>query len=123
MRPTLSALLLAVAGTGCLGLVAAGPEVRVTPSRAAAATAQPKPANCPLDFYRTKAPDRPYDEIAAVHYIAVNGAEPGAAQVAIQAKVCELGGDGVIITRERYLGYKQGGTEVTATAVQYRPAR
>jgi len=103
-------------------MIATGPVLQVTPSRASAAPARPKPAGCDLDFYRTKSPDRAYDEVATVHYLAINGAQPADAQTAIQAKACELGADGVVVTRERYLGYAQGGTEVTATAVVYRPS-
>jgi hypothetical protein len=121
MRRTLMpAIAVATLAAGCF--TPAGPVLRVTPSRAMAAASPSKPANCSLDFYRTKAPDRPYDEVATVHYLAVNGAEPTAVQVAIQAKVCELGADAVVVTRERYLGFTQGGTEVTATAVLYRPS-
>jgi hypothetical protein len=114
------ALVAAAAGAGCTII---GPTLQVTPSRASGAAAKEKPSDCALDFFRTKPPDRPYDEVATVHYLAVNGAEPTAVQTAIQAKVCSLGGDAVIVTRERYLGYSQGGTEVTATAVQYRAAQ
>jgi hypothetical protein len=118
-----------VAATFGVALVAKGcalamPEVHVTPSRASGATLAAKPPGCPLDFYRTKLPDRAYDEIATIHYRASNGATPEAAQAAIQARVCELGGDASVITRERYMGHGEGGTEVTATAVVYTgPAR
>jgi hypothetical protein len=106
-----------------MGCAAFGPSLQVTPSRANGPTLAAKPSDCALDFFRTKQPDRPYNEVATVHYVAVNGAAPKAAQAAIQAKVCSLGADAVIVTRERYLGFNQGGTEVTATAIQYRPAQ
>jgi hypothetical protein len=118
LLPALAAFVAAISTAGC---VLVGPKVQVTLSRPMAERSRLKPADCALEFYRTKSPDRPYDEVATVHYVAVNGAEPTAAQAAIQAKVCELGGDAVVVTRERYMGYGDGGTEVTATALLYRP--
>jgi len=112
------ALAAAVLAAGCI--TPTPPALYVTPSRATLSPSRPKPPDCALDFYRTKSPDRPYDEVATVHYVAVNGANPDAVQAAIQARVCGLGADAVVITRERYMGYGDGGTEMTATAVVYR---
>lgn len=119
-RPSIVGFAVALVASGCTII---RPALHVTPSRATAESLPGKPPGCPLDFYRTKAPDRPYDEISALHYVAVNGATPVEAQSAIQAKACELGADGVVITRERYMRFGEGGTEVTATAVVFRSSR
>jgi len=89
--------------------------------------AAPKPKGCAVPIFRTKAPERPYDEVATLHYTnAMNGAgDPVSAEGAIREKACELGADALIVTREFVpgVGGMSGSTPMmSATAILYRPA-
>jgi hypothetical protein len=76
-----------------------------------------RPANCRIEFLRTRPPEQPYDEVATlhVHGFAVNAAR---AQELLRAEACALGADAVFVVREY--------TDVlpmVATALSYREPR
>lgn len=107
--------LVALAG---LALGYLGPRVVVLPS-GTGVTAAPRSSDCKPDFFRTT-PDRPYDELAALH---AQGGDtfrdgPGDFQDAVRAKACELGADAVLVT-QNFSG--PGGT-MNAVAIRYRAA-
>lgn len=103
----------------CL-LLAGCSHVGVTPS-GNGVTAAARPPNCNVEFLRTKAPERPYDELGSLHWEGTwKGAE--AAQEDLRARACALGADAVVVTRD-YVPYTQNATGVmTVTAVKYRAA-
>jgi hypothetical protein len=107
LRPCVLALLLVA---GC------APVVSVTP--AGKLTAPPRPANCAIEFFRSKVPERPYDELAGLH--SERGTSAGAVQDAMRAKACELGADAVIVTRDYVPGSKNVAAVMTGTAIKYR---
>jgi hypothetical protein len=76
-------------------------------------------AECRVEFIRTKAPERAYDELAALHWNgSLSSAE--AAQEDLRASACQLGADAVIVTRD-YVPYTQNATAfMTGTAIKYR---
>lgn len=79
------------------------PTARVTavPS-GTGATAAPKPAGCPIPFLRAPPADRPFDELASLHYTTDVTAvgDPAAAQAAMREQACALGADAVLVTQE-----------------------
>jgi hypothetical protein len=93
--------------------------VTVTPGNVGPLAA--RPATCSIEFLRTKVPDRPYDEVASLHW---EGTMKGAAgaQEELRVRACALGADAVIVTRD-YVPYTQNSSGfMTVTAVRYRPA-
>jgi hypothetical protein len=109
---SLLAASLALA-TGCS-------HVAVTAS-GSGATLAARPAGCSIEFIRTKAPERPYDEVATLHWEGtLQGAE--GAQEALREKACALGADAAVVTRD-YVPYTQNATGfMTVTAIKYRAA-
>jgi hypothetical protein len=104
---------------GLLALTAcAGARLAVTDAGAALVLA-PRPADCRVEFYRTKPPERPYDEVSTLHFSGRGSA--AAAQEALRAKACELGADAVIVTRD-YIEIP-GQAAMTGTAVSYPDLR
>jgi hypothetical protein len=77
-------------------LLSACARVEVTPS--GSASAPPREAGCQIEFFRSKAPDRPYVELAGLH--AEGGMSAGDVQERMRAKACEVGADAVIVTRD-----------------------
>ncbi len=108
---------LAIA-TACAAALAAGCTyslVQVTPS-GPGIRAERRPSDCHLDFYRTRAPERPYQEIAALH-IGGGMLDAADAQDAMRAKACALGAHAVVVTADYHHG------AMTGTAVVYRDFR
>jgi hypothetical protein len=78
------------------------PVVTVVPS-GSGVSAPAKDAGCSLPVLRAMPADRPFDELASLHYTTeglFTSGDPAAAQDAIRAKACALGADAVIVTRE-----------------------
>ncbi len=99
-----------------LVLAAAEPSVRFAPA-GSAQVGPAKPQDCSLEFFRTKSPERAYDEIGAVQV----SSKPGAGtldgfQELIRKKGCELGGDAVIVTRD----FSAAEGAMIGTVVRYR---
>jgi hypothetical protein len=109
-----SALSLLLLASACASVT----SVSVTPS--GSASAQPRAADCPIEFFRSKNPDRPYEELAGLH--AQFGMSPGEVQEAMRVKACEVGADAVIITRDYDPGSLHVAAIMTGTAVKYRAA-
>ncbi|HYQ81935.1 MAG TPA: DUF1471 domain-containing protein [Anaeromyxobacteraceae bacterium] len=109
-RPAIGTALWTALAAGCTYSL-----VQVTPS-GPGVQAERRPSDCHVDFYRTKAPEQPYDEIAALH---VGGGMLGAADVqeAIRAEACRLGAHAVVVTSD----YRHGA--MSGTAVVYRGFR
>lgn len=107
----LPVIVVAGASLGCLG-----PRVVVLPS-GPGVVAEPKPSSCELPFYRTT-PDRPYDELAALHASGGDTFRNGPAefQDALRAKACELGADAVIVTQD----FTGPGGIMNAAALKFR---
>jgi len=88
-------------------------------------TAPAKPASCSLPFLRAAPSDRPFDELAALHYAGhVNmGGDPAAVEDDLRAKGCELGADALIVVREFVPGVAGANGRppmMSVTAVRYR---
>jgi hypothetical protein len=84
----------------------------------------PRPEGCTIEFFRTREPERAYDEVATVHYQSTGLFAPRDAagvQEEFRRAACGLGADAVIITRD----FAAAGQEamMTGTAVSYRDAR
>ena len=100
-------------------------NVKVFPS-SSGFRAEPKPADCPIDFL-LHPPEVPYDEIAdLVRYLPYaeanaypDGIEP---QNLLRQKACELGADAVIITRDTLIPHLEGPDSklVAGIAIKYR---
>lgn len=90
--------------------------VSVTPSGSASSPA--RPANCQVEFFRSKVPDRPYDELAGLH--SSGGMSASAVQEKMRAKACEVGADAIIVTRDYVPGTQTVRAIMTGTAVKYR---
>lgn len=95
-----------------------GPRVTMLPSSGEQVRATPKPADCTIQFLRTKV-DRPYEEVAALHAAGGDTFKDGPDdfQRALQAKACELGADAVLVTDD-FSGY---GGVMNVVAIKYRP--
>jgi hypothetical protein len=100
----------------CAVLACAYGSTVVTPS-GAQLSLTPLPPDCRIEFYRTKPPERPFDEIATLHYTARARATIEGAQEAMRKKACASGADAVIVTRDLVLGSMIG------VAISYRDAR
>jgi hypothetical protein len=106
---------------GCtLLLLASGCAATVTVTPAGPLTAPPRAEGCQVEFFRSKVPDRPYDELAGLH--AEGGMSAGAVQEKMRAKACEVGADAVLVTRDYVPGTKYVPALMTGTAVKYRAA-
>ena len=95
-----------------LVFIAACSFVRITPT-GNGLTVQPRPRNCQIEFFHTKAPERLYDELAAFH---ASFGEPKELQEEMRVNACQLGADAVIVTRE----YVPADQSMAGTAVKYR---
>jgi hypothetical protein len=104
-----------------LPLAAACTTVGVTDSGSGKKFA-PRPAECRVDFFRTKPPETAYDEIATVHW---QGTLVGAegAQEDLRRKACELGADAVVVIRDYVPGTQHSMGVMTGTAIRYRGPR
>jgi hypothetical protein len=91
--------------------------VSVTPS--GTATARARAADCKIEFFRSKVPDRPYEELAGLH--SEGGMSAAAVQEKMRAKACEVGADAVIVTRDYVPGARYVPAVMTGTAVRYKP--
>lgn len=95
---------------------------RVTPSGTGLAAA-PRPADCQIEFLRSKRPDRAYDEIAALHASGTSSfTSPGRLQEAVRSKACSVGADAVIVTQDFVPPPDpgRGAPYMTGTAIKYR---
>ena len=102
---------------GLLALAACS-HVAVTPAGNGLAAAA-RPPGCDVEFFRTRPPERPYDELGSLHW---EGTWMGAAaaQEELRARACALGADAAVVTRD-YVPYTQNATGVmTVTAIKYR---
>ena len=108
------------AALGLLALATACSHVGVTPA-GNGVTAAARSPGCNVEFFRTKPPERPYDELATLHWEGTwKSAE--AAQEDLRAQACALGADAVVVTRD-YIPYTQNATGVmTVAAIKYRAA-
>ncbi len=98
MRAPLAVAGLATFLAGCSAI----PVVTVVPS-GTGLSAPAKDAGCSLPVLRAPPTDRPFDELASLHYTTTGlytSGDPAAAQDAIRAKACALGADAVVVTRE-----------------------
>ncbi len=79
----------------------------------------PRQGDCAIEFFRTKPPDRSYDEVATIHYEAAPMGAPDAAgaQEALRRAACGLGADAVVVTRDFAMGL------MTGTAVSFPERR
>ncbi len=94
----------------------ASSKTAVTPSGAELSIA-PRPPGCRVEFYRAKPPERPFDEVATLHYESIGGTTVDQAQEAMREKACAVGADAVVVTRDLVLGSMVG------VAISYRDAR
>lgn len=99
-------------------LASACASVSATPS--GSASAPPRDAGCHIEFFRSKVPDRPYDELGGLH--GSGGFSADDLQEQMRAKACELGADAVIVTRDYIPGSQTVQSIMTGTAVKYRDA-
>src|SRR5512140_1106694 len=85
----------------------------------------PKPKDCAIPILRTKPPDRPYDEIAVLHYghrVFIAG-DPAGAERVLRERACELGADALIVAREFVPGViNVSPPSMAVIAIVYRPA-
>ncbi len=100
----------------CLMACACATSVSTTP--AGKLSAPPRAAGCQVEFFRSKVPDRPYDELAGLH--AEGGRSATQVQEAMRARACEVGADAVIITRDYVPAAPNIPAIMTGTAVKYR---
>lgn len=82
-----------------------------------------RPVGCSVEFFRTRAPEQPYDEVATFHWQSTGMAGPDKAQVEMRDKACELGADAVIVNRDFVPGTQHTTAIMTGTAVKYRAAK
>ena len=101
---------LALVMFGC-----ASAKVMVTPS-GNERHLEARPSNCHVEFFRTKPPERPYDEIAAFHLTGSQFTTPAEAQERLRIEACHLGAHAVVVTRDYLLSMMSG------TAIVYRGA-
>jgi hypothetical protein len=104
-----------LAAVGLLSLAACAafyPHKLALTEAGSGVTAAPRPTGCRVEFHRTKAPERAYDELATMHFTATYAASAVEAQEMMRAKACELGADAVIVTRD-YIGGVMTGTAVS----------
>jgi hypothetical protein len=107
MRPIhlLAALCSAVLLAAC-----ATADITVTPAGRNLGLAARK-VDCVVEFHRTRAPDRPFDEVATLH-LEGKHVDAWEAQERMRRRACELGADAVVVTRD-YVAVP-GPTTVTA---------
>jgi hypothetical protein len=103
-------LALALLAFGC-----ASSKLIVTPS-GSDLHPEARPANCHIEFFRTKPPERPYDELAAFHFTGNQFTTPADAQERLRAEACRLGAHAVVVNRDYLLAM------MTGTAIVYRGA-
>lgn len=112
MKPASLALLALT----CSSLLACG-TAHVVPARAGAA-AQPRPADCPLEFLPAP-PAGSYVELGELRSH-VTSPPPGGALEALRSQACELGADAVIVVRNQILN-EYGHGLVAGIAIKYGP--
>jgi hypothetical protein len=112
MRPI---RLLAALGSSALLGACVSAKITVTPSGQNLELA-PRKADCVVEFYRTRGPDRRFDEVATLHLDGKN-LDAWEAQERLRRRACELGADAVVVTRDYLLG------TMTGTAVSYPEIR
>jgi hypothetical protein len=104
-------LALALLPLGC----ATSAPLLVTPS-GADIHPERRPVNCHIEFLRTKSPERPYDEIATLHFVGAVPIGPAEAQERMRVEACRLGAHAVVVSRDYALSM------MTGTAIVYRGA-
>jgi hypothetical protein len=97
-------------------------RLTVTPAGSALALA-PRPADCKVEFYRTKSPDRGYDEVASLHFRGTVFASAENVQELMRSRACELGADAVVVTLDFISATPHTPSLMTGTAVSYRDLR
>ena len=110
--------LAALALVALVALAAGCSTVTVTPSGLGTHPAA-RPDGCTIEFIRTRPPERPYDELASLHWSGTMK-DAAAAQEDLRARACALGADAAIVTRD-YIPYTQNASGVmTITVIRYR---
>lgn len=97
-----------------VGFVGGCSAIQVTPS-GSGVSAAPRATDCTVEFFHTKPPERPYDELATIHYRGATGSA-FAAQEALREKACAAGADAVIVVRD----FVPQLAVMTGTAIRYR---
>lgn len=117
MRIAITWSLLALAG--CTW---AESRVIVVPS-GTRVTAAPKPPGCNVPVLRNAPSDRPFDELASIHYTMTQSSrgDPVEAAALIRDRACALGADAVLVTQEFVPGGDRPPT-MAALAIRFRPA-
>lgn len=110
---------LRTTGLGFFLLASGCAVVSVTPSGGASAPG--RPADCSIEFFRSKPPDRPYDELAGLHATG-KLVWPSRMQEAMRAKACKVGADAVIVTRDFIPETNGSDAVMTGTAIRFRRA-
>lgn len=108
-----------VAGLTWLVVAAGCTHVAVTDA-GAGIRGEPRPDDCGIAFFRTKLPERSYDELAALHWQGSNLSSAVAAQEGLRVSACRLGADAVIVTRDYVRGTQTASGIMTGTAIKYR---
>jgi len=110
MRP----ILLAAAAFVALLAGCAAPSVQMMPSGPKQAARR---SDCRVAFFRVKAPERPFDEVAVLQY---EGRHIGLQklQELMRLQACAAGGDALVVTRE--YAALSGRATMVATAIRYR---
>jgi hypothetical protein len=111
--------LLATAAVSALLGACATANITVTASGHALDLA-PRKADCVVEFHRTRAPERPFDEIATLHLQGAN-LDAWEAQEEMRRRACALGADAIVVTRD-YMGIGSS-VVMIGTAVSYAELR
>jgi hypothetical protein len=98
-------------------VLACAPRMTVVPTGSAQSYPSRGP-DCRVEFYRVKAPDRPYDEVAALNLQGSGLQSITDAQELMRKEACGVGADAVVITRD--FAVLPGGTSMIGSAVRYR---
>jgi len=107
------AWILLVAGCGHVAITDAGAGLR----------AAPRAGDCEVAFFRTKLPERAYDELAALHWEGPGAwSTAGGAQEDMRSCACRVGADAVVVTRDYFPGTQHSAATMTGSAIRYRPA-
>jgi hypothetical protein len=94
--------------------VARTANLTVTPSGRSLAL-EARKVDCVIEFFRTRPPDRPFDEVATLHLS--GNVDAWDAQERIRRSACEIGADAIVVTRDYAWG------SMTGTAVSYPDVR
>lgn len=135
MRPVPLALALASASCAVVThsghLAPASAVVEVTPS-GASIELERRPVQCRIEFFRLRPPERPFDEVATLHFRSAGlDADLGGAlgaQELMRERACRIGAHAVVVTQDYALGgmrqaMSPGEAIMTGTAIAYRGYR